>query len=178
MLNLLFFTIVPHAGLVTCRWPRCVCENRLNTSHLSPIIYSLTSDLTLTSSRKHGKEDDVYRTKGMTEERERGGDEGRENRREVGQVEGHLTQRWNRHIDASWPRARAHVVPFRRGKREGQRKGKERERGERKKERGREGARCYSPSQNSLCLWKMINMLANKFRTTPVCLTYLHSWKM
>lgn len=51
-----------------------MCENRLNTSHLSLIIYPLTSDLTLTSSRgsrgnKEGMEDDVNRQRGMTEKR-------------------------------------------------------------------------------------------------------------
>lgn len=51
-----------------------MCENRLNTSHLSLIIYPLTSDLTLTSSRgsrgnKEGVEDDVNRERGMMEKR-------------------------------------------------------------------------------------------------------------
>lgn len=51
-----------------------MCENRLNTSHLSLIIYPLTSDLTLTSSRgsrgnKEGMEDDVNRERGMMEKR-------------------------------------------------------------------------------------------------------------
>lgn len=33
-----------------------------------------------------------------------------ERSRRQGQVEGHLTQRWNRHIDASWPLAKDHGV--------------------------------------------------------------------